>query len=422
MRSMQLAFAAGLCALALAGCGGGGGGGGGAIIPITTPGSSSTAGSGSPTPPAAGSNVATITLDAGPAGATGIVNTPYVSVKVCAPGTSSCQTIDHVIVDTGSTGLRLIASAVSNLSSLPQQTDAANNSVAECAQFVSSYAWGSVRVADVTLAGETAASVPLQIIGDPGFSTVPTTCSNAGAANDSVASLGGNGLLGVGSFLQDCGVACVGMAIPGTYYDCPGGRGCSPSALALAKQVAHPVALLPSDNNGVLVQLPAIDPAGATNVVGSLVLGIGTRDNNALGGAQAYGVDNAGDFTTVFNGNTYANSFIDSGSNFLFFNSNALPPCTDPGLTSFYCPASAQMLTAVNQGTNGTNGSVSFTVGNARSLFASNTAATAFADVAAKTSAGNGFDWGLPFFFGRKVFAAIESASTPAGKGPYVAY
>ena len=32
------------------------------------------------------------------------------------------------------------------------------------------------------------------------------------------------------------------------------------------------------------------------------------------------------------------------------------------------------------------------------------------------------FDWGLPFFFGRNVFTAIEDQVTPAGKGPFVAF
>jgi hypothetical protein len=33
-----------------------------------------------------------------------------------------------------------------------------------------------------------------------------------------------------------------------------------------------------------------------------------------------------------------------------------------------------------------------------------------------------GFDWGLPFFFGRTVYTAIEGQSTPAGVGPYFAF
>jgi hypothetical protein len=32
------------------------------------------------------------------------------------------------------------------------------------------------------------------------------------------------------------------------------------------------------------------------------------------------------------------------------------------------------------------------------------------------------FDWGLPFFYGRSVFVAIEGQSTPGGTGPYWAY
>ena len=31
-------------------------------------------------------------------------NAPFVSVTVCAPGTTSCQTVGNILVDTGSTG------------------------------------------------------------------------------------------------------------------------------------------------------------------------------------------------------------------------------------------------------------------------------------------------------------------------------
>jgi hypothetical protein len=32
------------------------------------------------------------------------------------------------------------------------------------------------------------------------------------------------------------------------------------------------------------------------------------------------------------------------------------------------------------------------------------------------------FDWGLPFFFGRNVYTAINGKSTPAGQGPFWAF
>src|SRR5471030_621026 len=92
-----------------------------------------------PTPPATGSNVATITVDAGPATADGIasVNTPFVSVTICSPGsTSNCQTIDHVEVDTGSYGLRILASALNSSFSLPQETNGDGGpAVVECTEF-----------------------------------------------------------------------------------------------------------------------------------------------------------------------------------------------------------------------------------------------------------------------------------------------
>ena len=53
------------------------------------------------TAPAA-ANVASVVVDAGPAG-TSDVNTLFTTVTVCVPGsTTSCQTIDHIQVDTAS--------------------------------------------------------------------------------------------------------------------------------------------------------------------------------------------------------------------------------------------------------------------------------------------------------------------------------
>ena len=69
------------------------------------------------------------------------------------------------------------------------------------------------------------------------------------------------------------------------------------------------------------------------------------------------------------------------------------------------------------------SGTVDFSVANADALFA-NESDNAFDDLGGPTSASksNYFDWGLPFFYGRNVFTAIEGMSTPGGAGPFWAY
>ena len=162
-------------------------------------------------------NVESLTVDAGPAAA---INTAFVSVKVCSPGTTTCQTIDHIEVDTGSVGLRLVSSALTI--TLPAEKDASGHPLAECLQFADGTSWGSLAVADIQLpgSGETASNVNVHIIGDPTYPTPPSDCS--GKPENTVSTFGANGILGVGPFAQDCGSACVAAAtpIPATYYSC----------------------------------------------------------------------------------------------------------------------------------------------------------------------------------------------------------
>lgn len=399
-----------LAAFGLAACGGGGGGSG-----SPAPGSH-------PTPPAAaGANVLPLVVDAGPPGA-GNVNIPYVSVRICQPGTTVCQIIDHVLVDTGSTGLRLFAPVVDPALILPGQTDGFGNPLAQCAVFASGYSWGAVRIADVTLAELTAPSIPVQIIADPAFPAVPASCSSSGpVALDSVVAFSANGVLGVGPFVEDCGPACVQNAIPGTYYACPTGI-CEPVAVALARQTQNPVARLPGDSNGVVVTLPGVGPSGAASVAGALILGIGTRSNNGLGTATVLDLDDRGLLGTLFNGQSKF-AFVDSGSNGLFFDA-ALPVCADASLTpGFYCPASTQAFAATMTGArNGVSVGVAFTVANASLLVFNEPTFFAFGNLAAPFDSPLGFDWGLPFFYGRSVFTAIEGRGTPRGDGPFIAF
>jgi hypothetical protein len=143
-----------------------------------------------------------------------------------------------------------------------------------------------------------------------------------------VSSLRSKGILGVGLFAADCGSACVNSALPRWYYSCDATGACQASAQPLAQQVTNPVSEFALDNNGVVIDLPAVADADAPSVTGSLIFGIGTQADIVPGGA--------------------------------------------------------------------------------------------FDDLAGIAS--NSFGWGLPFFFGRRIYTAIESRLTSAGAGPCYAF
>ncbi|SMG12367.1 DUF3443 domain-containing protein [Paraburkholderia susongensis] len=337
------------------------------------------------------------------------------SVTICQAGTSTCATIDDIQVDTGSNGLRILASALPSGFTLPAVAAAGTAGVAgECAVFGSGYAWGSVRSADVRMAGQLAASIPVQLIADPALPAAPTDCANSGPAMLTVAGLHSNGILGVGLFSTDCGGGCANAALPRWYYSCTASGACTASMQALAQQVTNPVSSFPLDNNGVVIDLPAVADAGAASVSGSLIFGIGTQANNTLGGASVVKANSVtGYVTTTSGGQTYALSYLDSGSNGLFFGSSQFPLCG-----FWYCPTSTQTASASITGIDGVSNTVSFNVGNSSTLFASSN--NAFDNLAGMSS--QGFGWGLPFFYGRRVYTAIASRNTSAGTGPYYAF
>src|ERR1039458_4948605 len=310
------------------------------------------------------SNVQPIVVDAGPEPQTFIdADEAFTSVTICVHGTSTCQTIDHIQVDTGSAGLRLISSVLTV--TLPPENNSSGNPLDECTVFSDGYIWGPVATADITMAGEQAAGAPVQIIIPSSSSpAVPSSCSSqnpaggngneGGSSNsNSVSTFGANGIIGVGLFQQDCGGFCVTNATnPTVYYDCPS-SGCTPTTATLAQQVPNPVTMFATDNNGVLIQLPSVPNGGSASVSGSMIFGIGTQSNNGLRSAQVYDVpdsgSNAGGFTTIFNGNTYTSSFIDSGSNGFFFNDPSIPTCPSPN-QGWFCPTTSPLsLSAQNQ-------------------------------------------------------------------------
>jgi hypothetical protein len=393
-----------MVAIALAACGGGGSSSSSTTTTSTNSSSSSTA-----------TNQVTLTVAAG---AENIANMPTTSVTVCATSGSPCQTINNVLVDTGSYGLRLVNSAASSvLSSLTAETTSSGAELAECGQFVSTYTWGSVRLATVELGGETASSVPIQILGDLS-ATAPSSCSDGLTEANTVSAVGANGILGVGTALNDCGATCASSAVDSTYYSCPSGSNCTQTTVAQSSQVANVVSKFSSDNNGIVITLGS--PSGGT-ASGTMTFGLGTQSDNAVGSsATKLTTDGYGDLTGALSSTAYATSFLDTGSNGLYFNapsSVSLPTCSDD--TDFYCPTSTVTMAGTLTGENGSSSTISVAVANADTLYATN--GYALADLGGPFGYTGYLDLGLPFFFGRTIYFGFDLSST-TGTSPYVAF
>lgn len=387
------------------------------------------------TPP--GGNVMTVTVNGslcGPA-SNQYNNEPCTSVTLCQAGTSNCQTIDDLLVDTGSFGLRIFSSAIT-VPMTPEKT-ASGGTLAECINYGDgSSQWGPVETVDVILGQEPAVAMPIQVI-NSSFGGA----SNCGTPQDppqsSPQQAHFNGIIGVGLLAQDCGPTCVNSTTFEQYFSCSGSN-CSLTTVSLAEQVTNPISLLPVDNNGLIFQLPSVAATGAASVSGTITLGIGTQSNNTpaagvtvLGAAPSTVILGNDTLSTVFS--SYSNKavagFIDSGSNYLYIpppSGNSVPNCgvaNKVSYSGFFCPTSQVSFSAENESvTSSSTSAVSFEIGNAIDLLTSTNMVFGNIGFNAGGGADASFDWGLPFFFGRTIYVGIEATKSSLGTGPYWAY
>ncbi|WP_394756944.1 DUF3443 domain-containing protein [Rhodoferax sp.] len=434
---LNRALALALVATLVTACGGGGGGSAPATFPASVPGSP-TLNSLPTLAPGVKGNVLPIYVDAGPADTGYNVNRLYTDVTVCHPGSATqCQTINHVLVDTGSYGLRLLSSAMAPDLNLSRLTGDSGLPLLNCAQFVdNTFTWGPVALSDVVLGGKTAASVPIQVIADSSFTSPADTCSVGGTAMTTAKALGANGILGIGLFKEDCGERCNRIVDNGFYYTCTD-TNCNGATARLDQQVQNPVSKFLTDNNGVLIDLPRVASPGVPILNGTLTFGIGTQLPASV---TVLTPNSSGHFITLLAGqnlpNKFTTSFIDSGSNGLFFDSTTITKC-GPSATGFYCPTSPTTLLVSLVGANAVSSPVlSFPISIATDLFAATT--NNVRNSVLPTLAGpvtpdslvpaidpvpsSSFDWGLPFFYGRRVFFGIEGQPSTLGTGPFYAF
>lgn len=366
-------------------------------------------------------------------------NFPCVNVTICGVGTpaTNCQTINDILLDTGSHGLRIFKSAINStvLSDLAPVTNG-SSTLGECVLFGDgSSEWGQVSYAYVQLAGEAKVATPIQVI-DFNFNSPPSPCTSANSYPDlSPSDTGFNGILGVGYMAEDCGITCTFFASNGQYYTCTGGDCSAGARVDLNAQVTNPIALLPTDNNGLYLTLPAVGSSGSASATGTMVIGIGTETTIPTSPTTLAISDRLGVFSTNSgssydtNGANRMPGFVDSGSNMLFF-PGTLDDCGDvydiAGLSGLFCPTSDQSLTYTNSSISdsSTTSSVTFSVTDFVNVIESNPTHYVFSNIAG--SAGDlidgEFDWGLPFYFGRTVYIGIDGTTSTLGTGPYFAY
>ena len=336
-------------------------------------------------------------------------NRMVVSVTVCDPGTERCATVDDVMVDTGSTGLRLEASAVPSWLRLPPFLGPGGKPLAECLRFVHDTAWGTLNRADVRLGGLTARGLPLQVIDDLDGAQ-PTTCLRSDVRPTS------NGTLGVGQHPFDCQGTCEQRAdAPGVFVR-DGAAGWSPveGAIEPAYRLPNPVSYLPGHDDGIVIELPSPSDGGAREIAGTLTFGVGVGAGDRVGTAGILHLDASGRFTTVLGGRSYPTSSIDSGTETYVLRDDGLPRCRD--MAWAYCAEPRRTLDAEMVGADGKRIPTRFGVGNYRATRERHAGASDdVAEVAEPQS--TAFVWGAPFFLGRRISLVGDGSSVPGAPG-----
>jgi hypothetical protein len=380
-------------------------------------------------------------------------NILYATVKVCHPTSGQCVDIDHVQVDTGSVGLRVLASKVQSLGLSPVEVDSGPPALNawECFPFVIGGLWGANATATVGLGRQMTAPLAIQLIEDNPSAALQAPADCQAAADNmiltSAGALGSNGILGIGSTNVDCGYTCRSGNY-GTghiqYYGCPAGApsitACSTNTqVADVFQVSNPIFKLVNSNynTGMVLAMPAVTNPGAATASGELIFGVdtvtggaGLSNNTVPTGVTKVmlGMDSSPanlpsylNITTQLlrgaNVQTFISSYLDTGTNGLFFQDGSPSPIPRCVGSTWYCPTSNLTLDAIlSDGGSATNAvPLRFQVGNAEALFSTSNSAFGDAAGAPPANSTDAFSWGMPFFYGRRVYMSIWDITNDIG-------
>ena len=379
-------------------------------------------GTGSSTTTNAVNNTVPLIVDSGYNGNAN--NRAFITITVCQPGTNICQSIDHVMVDSGSVGLH-IASSQLTLTGLPP-IEYNGNALYNCSQYDSGYNFGPMVTADIKIGGEIASNVPLSIFNDSAPSNVPSSCSNGQSLIDVASEFGAKAIMGVGVINPPNSLVYPGL------YTC-NSTSCTnldSSAAINTSLVVNVISAFSQDNNGVIFNLPSVESATNTPVIGSLTFGINTQANNVPpqslyvvnGNPNSYssGVGPVGYFMAN-NGSETTPAIFDSGTPTLQFYSATIPQCTGVWAGT-YCPdpSPQNWLPTVSSYNGNESIPLALSIVNYSSYFSPPAIFPGVGQVQAPSSFTS---FGLPFFYGNTIYARFANGntvdnSTPLAVGP----
>lgn len=344
-------------------------------------------------------------------------NVPYITIKICKPGvvpvnTEYCQVIDHVMIDTGSFGLKINQSALSGdfTSSLPTLNDINNNPVYTCAQYGSGYMFGSDNYADIYISGEKARNMPIQIINDGNQSNLPIQCTSTGKFNN-LANYGAKAILGINPSVYLSNDSFDNFTFINNQYQQIMG-----SSDIIESINVNPIVGFGVDNNGIIFNLPTVTSNQNVNIYGEIIFGLDTKINNLVNANEVISAAQGGQFYAQNISPTAGESteaIIDTGTNGFMFAAD-LAVCHG---TNIYCPSSTTDWVTKVFGVNGlTQSNITQQISNS----VSRNQIAPFMGLIRPNS--QGIIYGMPFLFSKTVFMSFESTQTALGTGPSIGW
>ncbi len=345
-------------------------------------------------------------------------NVPYITVKICKPGvvpvnTEYCQVIDHVMIDTGSFGLKINQSALSGdfTSSLPTLNDIHNNPVYTCAQYGSGYMFGSDNYADIYISGEKSSNMPIQIINDGNQSNLPIQCTSTGKFNN-LANYGAKAILGINPSVYLSNDFFDNFTYTNGQYQLIMG-----SSDIIESINVNPIIGFKTDNNGMIFNLPPAASNQNVNLYGTITFGLNTQANNIINATKVISNTTGGQFYAQNISPTegeITEAIIDTGTNGFMFNSD-LRLCQR---SNIYCPNTPTSWVTQAFGVNSLLSPINITQQISNSQGKNQIAP--FMGMARPNS--QGIIYGMPFLFGKTIFMSFESTQTALGTGPSVGW